>query len=57
MLTLISADEDDEHEIEDPAEVAELFSAMAETALDFFTVDDLIRMLLQAAETRMKEAN
>jgi len=35
MFTLISADElDEEHEIVDPAEIAELFAAIAATAYE-----------------------
>ena len=48
MFTLINADEDDEEsEITDPQEVAELFAAIAAVAIEACGVD-AIKMLLEA---------
>lgn len=48
MLTLINADEDDgEHEITDPREVAELFAAIAEVAIETLGPND-VKALFQA---------
>lgn len=52
MFTLISADEDEEHEITDTVEVAELFCALAMTALEMGLDPEDLHALVDAAIER-----
>jgi hypothetical protein len=57
MLTLINADEDEDTEITDPREVAELFAAIAEVAIEALGPADAKAVFMAVIERAGGEMN
>lgn len=57
MFTLIDADDPDDAEITDPQEIAELFAAVAEVAIEAIGVQDANLLFLAVVERMGQEVN